>query len=111
MKITITLDYSELQKIINESATMRSLLSVEECPIIECKKRFLSPMNVDNMLDHQMKYSPGSSKIAAVKYLIDQAIKETALRDKLLSLGCSFHHETNKLDLIDAKHIVEKYFY
>ena len=111
MKITITLDYGELQKIINESATMRSLLSVEECPIIECKKRFLSPMNVDNMLDHQVKYNPGSSKIAAVKYLISQATDNTPLKDKLLSLGCSFHHETNKLDLIDAKHTVEKYFY
>lgn len=112
MKITLTLDYSELQKIITGSPTMRALLHVEECPIVECKKRFLYPMNVDNMIDHQIKYNPGSSKIAAVKYLISQASDVDApLRSKLMSLGCSFHHETNKLDLRDAKHIVEKYFY
>ena len=104
MKITITLDYSELQKIINESATMRAISCSGSCPIIECKNKFLS-INSYNNLDYKI-----STKIDAIKFVRERSRLDGDLRKKLVSLGCSFNPNGN-ISLADSKNIVEKYFY
>ena len=109
MNITITIPYKDLQKIITESATMRTLVYQGKCPIINCKNRFLGFSHVRSMEEHQ-KNIPGSSKISAIKYLREQFHLDSNLKDKLLSMGCSINNDGN-LGLADSKQIVEKYFY
>lgn len=109
MKITLTLDYSELQKIITESPTMRTLVYAGQCPIIKCKNKFLAMVRCQSLDNHQKEYN-GSTKVLAIKFLRKEFHLDSDLKDKLISLRCLVNPEGN-LGLASAKNIVEKYFY
>lgn len=108
MNITITLSFQDLQKIISESATMRTLCSPKE--IIRCRDNFILGYSASSMEGCQKRIIL-SAKVLAINYLIEQAFRDDLLKDRLRSLGCSFDNESGKLCLADAKQIVEEYFY
>lgn len=116
MNITISLTFQDLQKIIAESPTMRTLINNTANPIEKYRDEWFNRLGVKSMEEHQLRYPMGSSKVAAIKELRDYFLSgvNKELNDQIVKEGYETHVTPLKqinLGLAAAKQLVEKYFY
>jgi ribosomal protein L7/L12 len=114
MNVTITLKYEELQKIINESATMQRIINGEN-PIVKYRDSWFKKYGVKSMKEHQY-HQAGSSKVTAIKELRDYFLSgvNEAFNRQVVAEGYEVHLtplNKHNLGLAAAKALVEKYFY